>query len=144
MATTTRDIPALPERIWAVLAEPTRYAEWVVGTKGVHGSDGDWPARDARFHHTVGIGPLHLHDSTSVLESEPPCRLVLRVRVRPLGHARVVLELTPSEVGTRVVMTEEPTSPLASLGQKILEPVIHARNVEALRRLEGVVCPAAV
>jgi uncharacterized protein YndB with AHSA1/START domain len=143
MAVTTRDIPASPDEVWAVLADPKRYADWVVGAKEVRGLEGDWPAPGARFHHTVGLGPIHIHDSTSVLESSPPRRLILRARARPLGHARIALELTQSGVGTRVVMTEEPTSPLASLGQRVLDPLIHTRNVEALRRLEGLVCPVA-
>jgi uncharacterized protein YndB with AHSA1/START domain len=133
----------LPDQVWAILADPMRYAEWVVGAKEVRGFEGDWPARGARFHHTVGLGPIQLRDDTSVLESSPPRRLVLRARARPLGHARVALELTQSGVGTRVVMTEEPTSPVASLMQKVLDPVIHSRNVEALRRLERLVCPVA-
>jgi uncharacterized protein YndB with AHSA1/START domain len=143
MAITTRDIPAAPDQVWAVLADPMRYAEWVVGAQEVRGFDGEWPARGARFHHTVGFGPIHIHDNTSVLESTPAHRLVLRARARPFGHARVELNLTTSEGGTLVEMTEEPTSPVARFARKALDPLIHSRNVEALRRLERLVCPAA-
>jgi uncharacterized protein YndB with AHSA1/START domain len=142
MAVTTRDIPASPDQVWAVLADPKRYAEWVVGAQEVRGFEGDWPAPGARFHHTVGLGPIHIHDDTSVLESNPSRRLVLRARARPLGHARIALELTQSGAGTRLVMVEEPTSPVASLLRKVVDPLIHSRNVEALRRLEGLVCPS--
>jgi uncharacterized protein YndB with AHSA1/START domain len=141
MAITARDIPALPDQVWAVLADPMRYAEWVVGAQEVRGFDGEWPARGARFHHTVGLGPIRIHDNTSVLECTPSRRLVLRARARPFGHARVELELTASEGGTRVEMTEEPTSPVAKFGRRVLDPLIHTRNVEALRRLEQLVCP---
>jgi len=102
MAITTRDIPALPDQVWAVLADPLRYAEWVVGAQEVRCFDGEWPEPGARFHHRVGLGPVHIHDDTWVLESTPPRRLVLRARVRPFGHARVALELFACEAGTRV------------------------------------------
>jgi|SRR6185437_4476888 len=143
MAITTRDIPALPDQVWAVLADPLRYAEWVVGAQEVRCFDGEWPEPGARFHHRVGLGPVHIHDDTSVLESTPPRRLVLRARVRPFGHARVALELFACEAGTRVEIDEEPTSPAARVGRKVLDPFIHLRNVEALRRLERLVCPVA-
>jgi uncharacterized protein YndB with AHSA1/START domain len=143
MATTTRDIPASPERVWAVLADPRSYAEWVVGAARIRGFDGSWPARGARFHHSVGVWPLHIRDTTSVLESDPPRRLVLRARARPLGHARIEFTLTASELGTRLVMTEEVTSPLASRAKRLLDPLIHSRNTEGLRRLESLACQVA-
>jgi uncharacterized protein YndB with AHSA1/START domain len=143
MATTTRDIPAPPDQVWAVLADPMRYADWVVGAQEVRSFEGDWPARGARFHHSVGVGPIHIRDNTSVLESTPSRRLVLRARARPFGQARVDLQLTVSDGGTRVEMTEVPTSPVARLGRRVLDPLIHTRNTEALRRLEQLVCPVA-
>jgi uncharacterized protein YndB with AHSA1/START domain len=143
MATTTSDISASPERVWAVLADPKSYADWVVGAKRVRGFEGSWPARGSRFHHTVGVWPLHIRDTTSVLESESPRRLVLRARARPLGHARIEITLAATELGTRLVMTEEATSPLASRAKGLLDPLIHLRNVEALRRLESLACEVA-
>src|ERR1700722_16671426 len=108
MATTTTEIPANPEQVWAVLADPEKYAAWVVGAKEVRGSEGNWPSEGARFHHTVGIGFLQLRDQTSVLECDQPHRLVLEARVRPFGLARVEIQLSSSADGTLVTMTEEP------------------------------------
>jgi uncharacterized protein YndB with AHSA1/START domain len=137
MATNSREMPAAPEQVWAVLADPKKYCEWVVGAKEVRSADGNWPAQGARFHHTVGIWPLHLRDHTSVLESDRPHRLVLEAKV-----ARIELGLSPlAGGGTRVEMTEEPSAPLiARMARRLFDPVIYVRNGEALRRLEHVVC----
>jgi uncharacterized protein YndB with AHSA1/START domain len=142
MATNTREMPAEPEQVWAVLADPKKYGEWVVGAKEVRGSDGNWPAKGARFHHTVGIWPLHLRDHTSVLESDRPHRLLLQAKIRPIGFARIELELSPlAGGGTRVMMVEEPSAPfIARVARRLFDPVIYVRNGEALRRLENVVC----
>ena len=129
-----------PAQVWATLADPDNYSEWVVGTKQVRSSQGDWPLKRARFQHTVGIWPLYIHDQTSVVESDPPEHLVLEAKVRPFGSARIILELAPSETGTRVTMTEEPSAPyVARVARRLFDPLIYVRNAEALRRLENLV-----
>lgn len=82
VATNTREMPVAPEQVWGVLADPKKYRQLVVGTKEVRSSEGNWPAKSARFHHTGGIWPLHLRDQTSVLESDRPKWLVLQAQVR--------------------------------------------------------------
>ena len=58
MARNQRDIDAPPERVFAVLADPRCYPEWVVGSKEIRAADPGFPAPGTRFHHTVGVGPL--------------------------------------------------------------------------------------
>ena len=138
MATNTRTMPVAPEQVWAVLADPSNYGDWVVGAKKVRSSEGNWPSKGASFHHTVGVWPLHIRDETSVLESNQPKSLVLRAKVRPLGFARIELRLSPSPGGTQVAMTEEPSAPfIARMVRRLFDPVIYLRNGEALRRLES-------
>jgi uncharacterized protein YndB with AHSA1/START domain len=138
MATNTRTMPVAPDQVWAVLADPSNYGDWVVGAKKVRRSEGDWPSKGATFHHTVGIWPLHIRDVTSVLESDRPKSLVLQAKVRPLGSARIELTLSPSAGGTEVEMTEEPSAPfVARMARRLFDPVIYVRNGEALRRLES-------
>ncbi len=140
MATNTRQMDAEPEQVWAVLADPAQYGEWVVGAKEVRGSEGGWPAKYARFHHTVGVWPFHIRDETTVLESNRPHELVLHAKVRPLGSAHIELRLTKSDAGTEVTMTEGPSAPLvARVTRRLFDPVIYLRNEEALRRLEKLV-----
>jgi uncharacterized protein YndB with AHSA1/START domain len=136
MARNTTEFPVPPEQVWAVLADPDAYAHWVVGSKYIRDADPSWPAEGAKFHHTVGIGPLTIKDNTQVLESRAPERLVLRARARPSGTANVVMQLEPHESGTRVVMEEFPVSGLAKIIHNPLQDkLIYHRNVESLRRL---------
>lgn len=131
-------IGAPPESVWRVLADPPRYPEWVVGARAIRTWDADWPHPGSRFYHRVGIGPLALADHTEAVETEPPRRLLLRAKARPLGAARVELVMDPHPAGTLVTMVEDPDVPLA----RILVPApVHAmlrvRNGESLRRLRA-------
>jgi hypothetical protein len=76
-------------------------------------------------------------DHTESLEAEPPRLLRMRAKGRPLGTARITMQMTPRDGGTLVRMTETPEGPTAILA---LNPVVHlltkARNSESLMRLE--------
>jgi uncharacterized protein YndB with AHSA1/START domain len=128
-----------PGAVWDALADADTYGDWVVGSKRIRSADAAWPAPGSRFHHTVGVGPLSLDDHTESLEADPPSRLRLRAKARPLGTAQVTFELAPSDGGTYVRMTENPDGLSAVLG---LNPLVHlltmVRNAESLRRLEQI------
>ncbi len=137
VATNERTIDATPEQIWAVLADAMCYDHWVVGAKDIRTADGTWPEPGSSLHHTIGVGPMELKDTSTVLEAEPPRRLVLEARGRPLGMARVELLLEPVEGGTKVTMIEDATRPAAVRAMNpVLHPLVHSRNTETLRRLE--------
>ncbi|HSO01815.1 MAG TPA: SRPBCC domain-containing protein, partial [Gaiellaceae bacterium] len=106
MAVNEIEIAAAPDDVWAVLAEPDAYARWVVGTKRIRGADEGFPDVGTRLHHTTGVGPLTIRDSTVVLRSERPRVLELEARLGPLGSAHVTLRLEEGGAGTRVVMKE--------------------------------------
>ena len=137
MALTTMTIDAPPEDVYAVLADGRRYAEWVVGAKRIRSVDPSWPEAGSRFHHVVGVGPLEIKDHSEVLEVRPNERLVLRVRARPAGDAKVELDLVRRDGGTEVRMNEYPTGGLAKvIDNPLFEATLKARNLEALRRLK--------
>jgi len=49
MATTREHIAAAPERVFAVLAEPGNYADWVVGSDTIRDADPHWsPSSSSR------------------------------------------------------------------------------------------------
>jgi len=128
------------DRVWAVLADPHGYGDWVVGAKEIRDVEGHWPDRGSRFHHTVGMGPLNVKDNTKVLEVEPSRRIVLEARARPLGRARIEISLSRVGAGTTVALDEEAVSPAVVRAlNPLLEPFVRARNNKALRRLAGVV-----
>ncbi len=80
--------------------------------------------------------PALINDSTSVLEYDPPRRMVLKARGWPLGSARVVLEVEPTPDGCRMVIDEDVLEGPGTLMPKpARSALIHVRNVETLRRL---------
>jgi uncharacterized protein YndB with AHSA1/START domain len=126
-----------PERVFAVLADWRSYGYWVMGSRKMRGCDPGFPAAGTRFHHQVGIGPLHLNDHTEVLEVDQPRKLVLKAKARPLGTAIVDLTMEPDGTGTRVIMREDPGDTLSAF---VFNPLTHllvrGRNTESLRRLK--------
>ena len=127
------------ERVFAVLADPRSYGDWVVGSDTIRDADPAWPAAGSRFHHRVGVGPLKLDDHTEVLEVDPPSKLVLHARARPLGTAKVSLLLAPHGDATHVTMREEAGDPLSRLAiNPLTDRLVHHRNVESLRRLKRI------
>lgn len=136
--TTVIDAPA--ERVFGVLADPQRYPDWVIGADTVRGADDSFPRAGARLYHRVGWGPLKLDDHTEVLASEPPYRLELRAKARPLGTARVSMLLAPRGAGsTYVTMIEEPADALSRLlFNPLLNLLLRGRNEASLGRLKRI------
>src|SRR4051794_1138192 len=110
MATARTFIHAAPEDIFNVLSNPGSYEQWVVGCQQIFDSDAAWPEPGSSFEHRVGIGPLRIQDITTVVESTPPRRLVLRTRAWPLGETVVELRLDRLRGGTRVEMRQQPAA----------------------------------
>jgi uncharacterized protein YndB with AHSA1/START domain len=139
MATNERFMPVEPETVWDVLAEPANYAYWVVGSKVIRDAEPEWPEPGAKFHHTVGAGPLKVSDHTEVVEAHRPGLFKLRTKARPLGTAMVTMRVISRGAagGTLVEMTENPDGVVGALS---LNPLTHvltvARNAESLMRLE--------
>lgn len=131
---TTIDAP--PQAVWDVLADPPTYAEWVVGNKRIRGHDRNWPDAGAEFRHQLGFGPITVKDKTVSLESVPPRRLMMNVRILPIGHGIVAFELVASGSGTLVRMGEHPAGGPAKLIWPVLAPLLKLRNAETLRRLK--------
>lgn len=139
MAHNEIDVDAPPEAVFAVLADPRSFARWVVGSRAVRRADRHWPARGSAFDHRVGIGPLTLADHTEVLDVEPPRRLRLLVKARPLTRANVLLRIAPrGDAGSRVSMDEGPADLRTVLFMNPLsDPLLRLRNAESLKRLKA-------
>jgi uncharacterized protein YndB with AHSA1/START domain len=137
MARNEVHVDAAPEDVFAVLADPGAYADWVVGSKEIRDADPQWPQVGSRFHHTVGLGPFNVRDHSEVVGAEPPYRFVMRVKARPLGTAKVELSMVPVSGGTLVEMREEPWDLWSRLlHNPVADIALHTRNVESLRRLK--------
>ncbi|CAN7304344.1 SDR family NAD(P)-dependent oxidoreductase [Knoellia sp. LjRoot47] len=132
-----RTVAASADRVWDVLADGWSYATWVVGTARIRDVDTAWPAPGSRIHHSVGLWPALLSDTTSVEECVTGRRLVLKARGWPLGEARVEIDIEPDgPQSCTVTMTEDAISGPGSLPPRIVrQAMILPRNSEALRRL---------
>ncbi len=154
MSETSETLEASPADVWAVLNDAKTYGYFVVGTKRVRRHDPDWPRPGATLEHTSGIGPLVLHDSSTVMESEPERRLLLEARFRPLGVASVEFRLEqdgvaaggtaggrPGRERTRLIVEENPVSgPIAlPIFRRVTAAILLARNRELLRRVRKLV-----
>jgi uncharacterized protein YndB with AHSA1/START domain len=133
-------IPAPPERVFDALTDARTYPDWLVGAKRIRAIDDDWPAVGTAFHHTVGAGPLVLHDKTTMLHVDPPYEIRLRAGIGALGAAVVRFTLTPDDRGSRVEFTEEPERGLVrlgwrSIGRPLLRLGLWGRNAASLERL---------
>jgi uncharacterized protein YndB with AHSA1/START domain len=130
------EVAAPPEAVFALLADPPSYVQWEVGSSAIHMSDETWPQPDSLFEHSHGIWFLQLRDSTRVIESEPPRRLLIETRLRPIVVAEVEFTLEPAAGGSRVTMAERVTGGLARLAVGPgRDALLSLRNRETLRRL---------
>jgi NAD(P)-dependent dehydrogenase (short-subunit alcohol dehydrogenase family)/uncharacterized protein YndB with AHSA1/START domain len=141
MARNRVHIDATPAEVFAVLSDPYRYPEWVVGAAGVRDHDEEFPAVGSRFHHKVGSWPVGLKDHTEVVEVDPPNRLVLKAKARPLGTATIELDMQESAGGTELRMQETAGDRLtaAAIGNPVADTALRLRNAEALSRLKRLV-----
>ncbi|HEY6962855.1 MAG TPA: SRPBCC family protein [Gaiellaceae bacterium] len=125
-------------RVWDVLADADTYAEWVVGADRVRDADTAWPEPGSRLHHSVGVGPLTIDDSTEVVAAEPPSRLELLAHLGPLGSFAVELRLEDVGDGTtRVTMFEEPVEGISRAAGPVGDAFGRVRNKLSLARLKA-------
>ena len=139
MSTTQRTINATPQRVDAVLCDGWNYADWVVGAVHIRSVDKQWPEPGSRVHHRVGAWPLTVADNTEVISYVPDESLELRARMWPFGEATVRLTWEPAPDGKcRMTMQEQFVhGPALALRNRAADLLLHARNTEALARLEN-------
>ncbi len=132
----SHDTTASSDAVWSVLANGWTYASWVVGAARIRDVDSNWPEKGAKFHHSVGLWPALLNDSTSVLDARPGRELRLLARALPLGRAEILLRITDQPHGCRIEMSERAASfPMKHLPDHVQAAAARPRNKECLRRL---------
>lgn len=132
---TERHMTCSPADVLDVLADGWAYASWVVGAARVRAVDPEWPQPGSRIHHSVGLWPALLHDSTSSLEWSPR-GVRLSARGWPAGQAEVSVQVEAEDDGTRVVLLEDATAgPARLMPPPLRRLLLEPRNRESLRRL---------
>ncbi|GGN34639.1 polyketide cyclase [Streptomyces kronopolitis] len=140
MAVRNQLIKRAPEAVWAVLADGTRYAEWVVGTDESRPDQGSWPEVGSTIAYTVRLGPWTLHGHTTVRRCDPPRELELEVDSGSLGTARIAIDVRPWGADSLVVVDEHPlTGPGGALHNAALDVLLQLRHRSMLSRLAKVI-----
>lgn len=130
-------IRAPRDAVFAVLADPYTYSEWVVGAQEVRDADPTWPEPGALLHHSTGVGPATIDDSTRVIECDRPSHLKLVASLGPLGSFEVDLHLEETGDGlTHVQMHEEPVEGVSQLAGPVGDAAVRVRNKLSLGRLK--------
>jgi hypothetical protein len=136
VVTVRRDINATASAVWDVIADGWLYPTWVVGACRMRAVDPAWPGVGAQLHHSAGVWPVLINDTTTVLVSVPKRELVLRARGWPLGEAEVRLTLSEHAGICEVEMTEDAVSgPGTLVPGPARAASIAPRNAESLLRL---------
>jgi uncharacterized protein YndB with AHSA1/START domain len=124
------------DQVWDVLSDGWLYPLWVVGASRIRDVDDGWPAEGRKLHHSFGVWPLVIDDTTEVLEIQPDQRIILEARGWPVGTARVEITVQPDGNGSLVSIAEDVSS---GPGQLVPQPIrvaaMDIRNKETLRRL---------
>jgi uncharacterized protein YndB with AHSA1/START domain len=125
-----------PEQVFAVLRDGWIYPVWVVGGSRMRDVEAGSPAPGTKLHHSFGMWPLLLDDTTEVLEIEPGQRLVLEAGGWPVGKARVEITVDADAGGSLVSIAEDVTDgPAQLVPQPVRVAGIDVLNRETLRRL---------
>lgn len=136
MTEVSRVMRCQPTDVFAVLSDGWSYGEWVVGAARVREVDAGWPSEGTRIHHSVGVWPLLINDTTHAQGAEPPNRLRLRARAWPTGEAEVEFRLEPHPDGCLVTIHEQAVSgPAKMIPAPVEAAMLKWRNTETLRRL---------
>ena len=123
-----------------MLSDGWLYPVWVVGAARMREVDDHWPQVGARLHHSFGLWPALIDDTSEVLESEPERLLLLRTRGWPMGEAEVRIRLRPVGAGTEITLEEDAVrGPGVLVPQVLRTPLLAWRNTETLRRLVYIV-----
>ncbi|MEV8530468.1 SRPBCC family protein [Streptomyces sp. NPDC051211] len=140
MAVRHQLIHAAPRQVWAVLADGSRYSDWVVGTSDSRVARGLWPELGSALEYTVRIGPWTASGATVVRRVNAPDELELEVDGGPVGTARVAIEIRPWGEESLVIVDEHPLRGIGgALHNAALDALIQLRHRDMLRRLANVV-----
>ncbi len=135
-----RETAASRARVWEVLADGWTYSQWVVGNSRMRAVDPDWPQPGSTIHHSIGVWPALINDSTVVESCTPERELILIANTRPFGKARITLRLHDlDDGGCLIEMAEVPvTPPLKWLPDSVALAGVFPRNRETTWRLAAI------
>jgi uncharacterized protein YndB with AHSA1/START domain len=136
------EIAAPPSRVWEVVMDPRRLADWVT----IHRRLGAVPARLERgssFEQTLNLRGAHVHVTWQVIEVDAPRRAVWEGRGPAHSRASIVYEL--EDLGNERTefryMNEfkPPGGPLGAMAGRVLVGGLSQREAQrSLQRLKEI------
>jgi uncharacterized membrane protein len=137
------EIAAPPARVWDVVMDPTRLADWVT----IHRHLGDVPARlrqGSTFEQTLNLRGAHLHVAWTVVEVEPPHRAVWEGQGPAHSRASIVYSLRPGGKNATIFdYTNEfrpPGGALGAVAGRVLVGGLSQREAQrSLQRLKQLI-----
>jgi polyketide cyclase/dehydrase/lipid transport protein len=141
MAVRHQLVERTPRQVWSVLADRSRYSDWVVGVADSVPGRGDWPEMGSDLTYKVVVGRWTGTGRTVVRRSEPPYLLELEADSGPLGTARIAIEVRPwGEADSIVVLDEHPLrGPGGSVHNAAIDVFQQLRNRGTLSRLRDTI-----
>lgn len=125
-----------PDALWAVLSDPYRFGDWVVGTSAARPEKGRWPEVGSSLRYSIRIGPKDLQGTTVVRRYEPPGALELEAHAGSLGTARIAFDIRRWGEGTLVILDEHPLRGFGGRAHNgLVDALIQFRHRHMLNRL---------
>lgn len=140
---TVIEIAAPPARVWEIVMDPRRLADWVT----IHRKLGDVPARlrqGSTFEQTLNLRGAHLHVTWTVVDLDEPRRAVWEGHGPAHSRASIVYQLHPDgKGGTRFEYTNEfkpPGGALGAVAGRVLVGGLSQREAQrSLQRLKQLI-----
>ncbi len=137
--TASASIPAPPEKVWEVMCDTSRYAEWIDGTEEVTRTDG--PAKLGSTYDEVNpiAGPIKSKTHWEVTEFDAPRRQAhVSGDILLTRKFTVTMEVEPEGEGSKATITlagEPSLGPLGSAFHAAMKSGVDKDNRRSVERL---------
>jgi uncharacterized protein YndB with AHSA1/START domain len=124
VVTATIRIDASPERVWAVVMDPSRLGEWVTIHRQLIGADGGPPRQGFRMDQQIHLRGVSLDVHWTLVECRPCQLAVWEGRGPARSRARTEYVLAPEGDGTRFDYRNEFRPPLGPVGALVSRALV--------------------
>lgn len=125
-----------PQDVFSVLADGSLLPRWIHEGSAVQGLDQAWPLPGSHSRHSSRLGPIPLHDGTSIMEWDPPRHMKLTVHGRLVGSTVITLDVEVGANGCLAHLSETVLhGPGLLVPDRLRRAGLHLQNGERLQRL---------